>query len=387
MVASIRRLRILLSSPGNLSGDREIVRKVVDHINSDAGGREGFFVEVVGWETHTRPAAGAYPQGVINDQLPEDIDIFLGMMGSYFGTPTSKWGSGTEEEYRLAYERWTDTGSPEIMFYFSEALPSSLSDIDPEQLAKRRDFQKDIGDAGVLYHTYDTTASLETGLYRHINRAVHEVLKTRIDSEGTHIAPDQSVQSLPNYAELLISDPSVAADDLVEVASDHLNEHTEETELLTKDIEKLLRSLNKNTKALLNANRQSSMQGATNAAAGILDSLAQYSKCLRTRIPILRHRFQDSITHLQRALELGRANALGEDFSLDVVLNPMLELKSSLSDVSSAISGTNSSLADWDDGIEFLRRPKARIIALHKDLDEYLARSIALIDELIDAYG
>ena len=81
MSSTLQVVRVLLSSPGNLSDDREVVRKVIEEINLDHGRRNGFFVECVGWETHTRPAVGEYPQGVINDQLPHEVDIFVGLMG------------------------------------------------------------------------------------------------------------------------------------------------------------------------------------------------------------------------------------------------------------------------------------------------------------------
>ena len=60
------------------------------------------------------------PQGIINKQIGE-YDIFIGMMWKRFGTPTGKAGSGTEEEFRLAYEYWETTKSVMILFYFCQA--------------------------------------------------------------------------------------------------------------------------------------------------------------------------------------------------------------------------------------------------------------------------
>lgn len=106
MVNSIQRIRILLSSPGNLKIDRDAVREVADQINGDSGRRDGFHIEVVSWETHTRPSVGTHPQEIINEQFPDDIDIYLGLLGAYFGTPTRRYKSGTEEEFRLAFDNW-----------------------------------------------------------------------------------------------------------------------------------------------------------------------------------------------------------------------------------------------------------------------------------------
>lgn len=102
----------------------------------------------MGWETHTRPAAGEYAQAVINEQFPKDIDIFVGLMGSYFGRPTKNCGSGTEEEFRIAYKNWEKEKKPEIMFYFSDAM-TPLSQIDPEQISKRNTFRNNLEKLGV----------------------------------------------------------------------------------------------------------------------------------------------------------------------------------------------------------------------------------------------
>ena len=144
MPSEIRRVRILLSSPGNLSEDRKVIREVVETINRDNGRRLGFHAEVVGWETHTRPAAGEYAQAVINEQFPKDIDIFLGLLGSYFGRPTKNYNSGTEEEFYIAHESFSKTGAPQIMFYFSSQA-ASLDSIDPLHLGLVREFKKKIG--------------------------------------------------------------------------------------------------------------------------------------------------------------------------------------------------------------------------------------------------
>lgn len=75
-------------------------------------------------------------------------------MGSYFGTPTPNFASGTEEEFFVAYEAWEKSGTPEIMFYFSNLTPS-VRDIDPDQLKLVRDFKTSIAAKGVYYFEYD----------------------------------------------------------------------------------------------------------------------------------------------------------------------------------------------------------------------------------------
>ena len=59
---------------------------------------------------------------VINRQLPDDCDIFLGVMWARFGTATPRAGSGTEEEFERALTRHqANSRSVMILFYFKQA--------------------------------------------------------------------------------------------------------------------------------------------------------------------------------------------------------------------------------------------------------------------------
>lgn len=52
------------------------------------------------FETDIMPGFGSDPQAVINEQINDDFDIFVGLLKGKFGTPTPRAGSGTEEEFR-----------------------------------------------------------------------------------------------------------------------------------------------------------------------------------------------------------------------------------------------------------------------------------------------
>lgn len=59
------------------------------------------------WEHNTRPSfSGEYSQATISDQLGNDYDLFVGIMNNKFGTKTNVAGSGTEEEFNNAYQRF-----------------------------------------------------------------------------------------------------------------------------------------------------------------------------------------------------------------------------------------------------------------------------------------
>jgi hypothetical protein len=116
---TVRLIRIFVSSPGDVSAEREVLGEVVQRINGTQGEAHGVRLELWQWERNVVPQLGPPAQTVVDAQtLP--YDIYLGIMSGRFGTPTETHGSGTEKEFRDAVKRWGDVGSPWILFYFQD---------------------------------------------------------------------------------------------------------------------------------------------------------------------------------------------------------------------------------------------------------------------------
>ena len=81
----------------------------------------GVYLKLIKWETHAYPAAGADAQDVINTQIDEEYDVFVGIMWKRFGTGSNRAKSGTVEEFSRAFTRFKATGSPQLMFYFKNS--------------------------------------------------------------------------------------------------------------------------------------------------------------------------------------------------------------------------------------------------------------------------
>ena len=138
---TVRIIRIFVSSPGDLQGEREVLDEVVARINRTDDPTRKVRLAVWKWEVDTVPQIGPGPQPVVDQQMPSHYDIYLGIMKHRFGTPTSRYGSGTEEEFNEALERWGNLGSPWILFYFDKARVN-LDELDLEQVAKVRQFKQ-----------------------------------------------------------------------------------------------------------------------------------------------------------------------------------------------------------------------------------------------------
>ncbi|MEO1364595.1 MAG: DUF4062 domain-containing protein, partial [Pseudomonadota bacterium] len=111
MVSEVFRIRVFVSSPGDLTAERDLVVSICEELTLDLGSLHGFVIEPIRWETHTHSSVGRRSQAVISSQLPQ-YDIYLGIMGFYFGTETGLYGSGTEEEFEDAVLGFEKNGSP-----------------------------------------------------------------------------------------------------------------------------------------------------------------------------------------------------------------------------------------------------------------------------------
>jgi hypothetical protein len=187
-------LRVFLASPGDVPQEREALPRVVDEFNVTIGPLSDCRLEAIRWETHATPDAGR-PQAVINRQLGE-YDIFVGIMWRRFGTPTGVAGSGTEEEYRIAFERWKTNPELVLMFYFCETpfYPSSVDEL--EQMKLVLSFRKEV-EGKALAWTYNTSTSFEADIRKHLSVRIPRLLQDRSTKPTSRAKPtDESVRAL-----------------------------------------------------------------------------------------------------------------------------------------------------------------------------------------------
>jgi hypothetical protein len=131
-------IKIFLSSPGDVPEERLRMAELTAEINDVLAyivPERRLKLELLRYEVDAYPDYGA-PQDVVNRLIPDDFDIFVGIMWKRCGTPTGDANSGTIEEYQRAVERRKSTGKPVIMFYLCNAPVAFPSSQDVEQLKK-----------------------------------------------------------------------------------------------------------------------------------------------------------------------------------------------------------------------------------------------------------
>jgi hypothetical protein len=157
-------LRIFLASPGDVKAEREMIFTLKEDLDVLIGKDKNIKFEIVNWERNTYPGKGTDAQDVINEQINEEYDVFMGIFWQRFGTPTSRYESGTLEEYENAKKKYeNDKENTHIMIYFKTEGNQNIYDIDIEQLKKVKSFKDKISkEDGILYFEFEKTEDLKT---------------------------------------------------------------------------------------------------------------------------------------------------------------------------------------------------------------------------------
>ncbi|NVD45830.1 DUF4062 domain-containing protein [Qipengyuania atrilutea] len=191
-------ITIFVSSPGDVSEDRRLVLDEIQSWNQRNARDRGCFLTAMTWEDLVSPDIAESSQNVINVEVGDDYDVFLGLMWGRFGTPTLNANSGTEEEFERALARKIAGDALRISFLFRKSdLP--FDQIDPEQIAKVREFQKSLRENGAFYRQYSDERELVSTLTTLFDRIATEkeryATKSTLDNKGGPIQIDPDLTS------------------------------------------------------------------------------------------------------------------------------------------------------------------------------------------------
>ena len=104
---------LLISCPSDVVDYLEILKESVESFNRTFGAINNIEVVTKHWSTDSYPETGDKPQELLNKQFVRECDAAVALFWTRFGTPTDKYGSGTEEEI----EEMLSTGK-QVFIYF-----------------------------------------------------------------------------------------------------------------------------------------------------------------------------------------------------------------------------------------------------------------------------
>jgi hypothetical protein len=127
----------------------------------------GIMLHPVRWETHSYPAIGDRPQGILNKQIVKSGHFLIGIFGNRMGTPTGEASSGTIEEI----EEFRKTGRHVALYFSNAPIPRNVNRV---QLNALEDYQRSLQQQG-LYFTFGSVEELRRLVTQHLPKIVTEV--------------------------------------------------------------------------------------------------------------------------------------------------------------------------------------------------------------------
>lgn len=279
-----RVITVLVASPSDLEPERSRLEEVVRELNVTWSKSLRIRLDLVRWETHGYPGVGEDAQDVLNRELGDDYDIFLGMMWGKYGTPTGRAGSGTEEEFRRALARYQrDATSVKIMFYFKDT-PLAPSKINPEELSKVQQFKSSLGEEGTLYWPFSSIEDFERLVRLHLARQVQEFMKTHQPTQAALPPESEKIAAVAN------NEPGLL--DLMEIAEERFAALTETTERMASETNNLGERMQERTDEINTAMARTGGKLSPKEAKALISRAAadmnQYVLRIRSELPLFR---------------------------------------------------------------------------------------------------
>lgn len=190
---TMKKLRVFISSPGDVRQERLIAKKVIAELNQIYGNY--IEIESVMWEDLPLEATSSFQQGIdyFLDEAPIDIAIFIlwSRLGSTLGQSYLKrdgslYRSGTEYEYDTMYALWEKTGHPRIMVYVKDAEPQFGQGLSRKEIKECLTQHEQLNDfieekfrdretgTNYAYWQFDKQSTFEERLKTHLSRLVRE---------------------------------------------------------------------------------------------------------------------------------------------------------------------------------------------------------------------
>jgi hypothetical protein len=232
------RLRVVVASPSDVQSERDAVSQVVDDLNRGIAPERKLLIELSRWETDAHPGFHPEgPQGLIDKKLRiQDCDVLVGIFWHRFGTPSMDAGSGTEHEFRVAYDAWKQSQKPEIMVYFKQRpyKPRSREEIDQWGLVL--DFQNHFPKEG-LWWPYTSTAVFKDLFRKHLEGFIRDTVPLRASSgEAAPSEPPtgggQSTYPLVVLQNAYLVPDGIIDEDYIDAIADEVFDHSQAVKVL-----------------------------------------------------------------------------------------------------------------------------------------------------------
>lgn len=159
----VTKYDLLISCPSDVKDEIDIIRETIDEYNRRDGEKNNTVITTKHWSKDSYPQSGGRPQELLNKQFVLDCDFVVAVFWTRFGTPTEKYGSGTEEEI----EELIKSGKQVFLYFSDQPIKPSL--YDSSQYKKVIEFREKYKDRGI-YDIYETSQEFEKKFSNHLKQ-------------------------------------------------------------------------------------------------------------------------------------------------------------------------------------------------------------------------
>ena len=373
-------LTVFVASPSDVDEERNRLEEVIRDLNIAWARELGIRLDLVRWETHAYPSFGEDPQAVINEQIPDDYDLFIGLMWYRFGTPTGRSGSGTVEEFQRAKERFnSDPSALQLMIYFKDApAPFSPSKLDHMQLAKVGEFRSRLGKEGALHWPFFTVDEFEKLARLHLTRYVQawrsrEVLPKQPKGELTKSA-EESKEAI-----LAEQDDEPGLLDLMEQFEDEfatLTEITERIAAATVDIGERMHERTAETEQFRAGPDATNRKAAKRFIARAAADMDQYVHRMDAELPLFKQHLNTGMNALIQASQMAVELTIkdGDFHQIEENLDHLKKLRETLVTAECQITGFQEAVTNLPKMTTTLNRAKRAVVNILQRLINRVTR-------------
>lgn len=334
-------VQVFVASPSDVQQEREILETLIDELNQLWSTLLGVTFELLRWETHVHPSFGADPQSIVNEQIGDSYDVFIGILWGRFGTPTPRALSGTAEEFERALTRLKENGrTPEVMVYFKDA-PLSPSKIDTAQLQLVQDFRDSLSGRGGLYSVFEDESGFESSLRAHLAALAKkwtsanapttvttpQVTKTPINT----IADDHDDLGFFDHAETYMSKMPQMVSAFLTIG--------EATVIITEQLDQREAEMQQ-----LN-NASPDMKSKRDLLTKLTDNINTYTEILNVQLPLMTSSRKEAMLALTGALTLYGEFGITDRTELLDLFTQLQDFASIASKMRGSLAGVRSSAA------------------------------------------
>lgn len=394
-------LRIFLASPSDVKAEREMIFVLKEDLDQLIGMDKNIKFEIVNWERNTYPGKGIDAQDVINQQINNEYDIFIGIFWQRFGTPTNRYESGTLEEYENAKKKYeNDKENTHIMMYFKTEGIQNIYDTDIEQLEKVKNFKNKISkEDGVLYSEFEKTEDLRNLVQINLANLVRDKFSkkkrnTKKSQQQNPTSPE--IENIDKYELLAMKidkgDYNIEFENFledIEKTNSFLSDLASSTNKLTLVMNFLSTKTNERTKQLNRINNikdeRLRLTKAKKVSNDYADDLDKYSDDFESLLPEFRESISNSIqSYSEIIFKTINSNSFDENRKNELLEN----LPNFISSVETAIEGTADFLETFTEINTHLTAKystaKRRAELATNNVFKELIRTRKLLNQLLD---